>query len=469
MNKPFEAVPTEILLNILRQVERTRDLLNIALCSHQIFDLTAPYLYSHVVLNIRDKNRHPRSNHLEDFTSLVYEKPSIANHVRTLTLCDKWPNNVALGPPSKCYLTKEGVEAAKEELNSSLQRAVKSFSRSLQEEHTWIIDLTQMKHADAIIALLIPALTKLERLELPLAHAGFYYKRMIKRAMSNQEAVNIRPMFQSLQNVIYDWNIDLKGVSSDSVSLLFNLPSIRSIYGFMIGRMFDGPNQTLHNLKSGVSSLTYLELKECKICSQDIANMLRACKSLKTFILDRSPSLSEHDFINSGIIFRALQFTRKSLENLWIDHHFEEVYWDLDAGFPPALDSLAAFDMLKHVKIDIDFLFGDSTGGAYAMDYGLAELVLPTIQSLHITNCYCRKGFLVTWLTNLVGRRENIAPKLKEITIETNYARHAYECGGLKSLAQAQGIVVKELYEFDDSERFTRGWKVAGCTASKTR
>lgn len=461
----FEELPPEILIDIILQVKRARDLLKFALCSHFFFDLATPYLYSNVVLNIRDTSPYPNINQLDHFTSFVLERPYVAGHVRTLILCDKWPDSLYrdglyLDPglfAPRFGLPEEGLRKTWEELGSSLQKAVQLFSQSIEEEHTWIMDSTQLQYADALIALLIQALINLERLEVPLAHAEVYYQRMMKGFSAIKHPFNTRPIYQSLKDIIYIWDVEVEGISSSVLFPLFDLPSLRSILGFRIGCESREPVKTFHRLKSGVSSLTYLELRECKICPQDIANMLRACKSLKTFILGWTSWFSLYE-ADSEVLFEALASTRKSLENLWLDQIFTQNH---DQSHRPALVSLAAFEMLKHVKFDIGILFG---AGTRITNYDLAEMVPSTIQSINFTNCGSRRQYLMIQLEDLVIKKELVAPNLKTIELE-----HFEYCDGshcdiinFKSLARTAGIVVNALPGYDDPK--TKGWKTAGCT-----
>jgi hypothetical protein len=143
-----------ILLCIISFVPATSTLCNIARCSSVFYSLTVPVLYKHVDLYSLGCGNFP---HLRTLTILLLTKPTIAQHVRQFTLRDLLSK---VQPNSNTERTKLDVEDV-------LTEAIIASSHSTDESEEWMMDLAA-DHPNAILAILLPTMVKLEKLDLML-------------------------------------------------------------------------------------------------------------------------------------------------------------------------------------------------------------------------------------------------------------------------------------------------------------
>ena len=156
---------------------------------------------------------------------------------------------------------------------------------------------------------------------------------------------------------------DDNGMSPKFIGLFQCHPAMKKIYGYAVGSQLDEgiPEETLTSLPPGISNITHLELKDCRLRTIDLGHVLRATKNLKTFIYKIGlPMLSFCDFSTLGLQ-QALRAVEHSLENLWIDcgrSDFEEKS-ELNIIKPM---SFTSFISLKFLRIATIFITGESPG-----------------------------------------------------------------------------------------------------------
>jgi hypothetical protein len=304
--------------------------------------------------------------HLRPLTFLFLTKPTLAQHVRHFTLRD---------PFSKAR--PNGNETQISDVRGALEEAIFAGSHSAEEFRKWIIGVVS-DQPDAILAVLLPTMIRLEKLDLMLRSNYPYFDQMIIRAITKEIPFDRQPLFAEITAFMYttSWKIDHKfgrrdppwknqPVRSNYAILFPNFPRIRSIFGHgtwdydecerhpydgIIGDTFptcdDYP--TFDNTRS---SLTHLELKSSIVVLRNLYAMVEIPKALLTFIYEMNPIQRPLWDCLTDILL-ALAPLRSSLENLWLDcpspnvmdfQFYNQTYHKLYA--------LAKFTHLKNLRV----------------------------------------------------------------------------------------------------------------------
>ena len=218
----FVILPNETLIHNISNVHHKQDLCKLARCSHQIQILVLPQLYHHATFEGAVWKHAPNTG-LFNFTCSMLKKPQIASYVRAITLGGGYRN------PN--FVVKDDAEH-REPVDEALEMAVKAASNCEEEERDW---LENLRHDDeyAAIALLLPALVRLEKLDLMVRIDSLYLDTMLQRASVRHKPFDTRPAFDALTEVTYSsWE------HNDLIVLarFFKLPSVRKIYSLVLGR-----------------------------------------------------------------------------------------------------------------------------------------------------------------------------------------------------------------------------------------
>ena len=85
---------------------------------------------------------------------------------------------------------------------------------------------------DSLLPLLLPALMKLESLDLTIGNCPYgYFRRMVERAARRERPFDILPAFDSLTMFRYDKSESSLGADPEYIASLLKLTTIRGIYG----------------------------------------------------------------------------------------------------------------------------------------------------------------------------------------------------------------------------------------------
>ena len=106
--------------------------------------------------------------------------------------------------------------------------AVKALSHSPYEEIKWMEDL-ESSFQDAFLALLLPALVRLKRLDLSDNSFSRRCIRMLRRAICKEKPFDSHSAFNALTEVTITCNTELSALSYRSFPFSFQFPSIRGI------------------------------------------------------------------------------------------------------------------------------------------------------------------------------------------------------------------------------------------------
>lgn len=361
-----------------------------------------------------------------------------------------------------------------------LGKAIQAFSQSDEEEIAWTSrlkgDFTERE--DALLALLLPALANLQRLDLVVDDGESpCFTEMLDRIGQNARPFATQPALIALTEIFTTNDEDKYGMDCSIIAPYFLLPSLRRLYGHKIGSSDDDHHPALAALKSGASSLTHLELRYCMINSPDIISMVHACKALKTFIYERGYGHLSYSNFSTTAVRKALVPTETSLESLWLDCCPGTTYCNDSDDFA-AITSFARFRTLKHLRVGLLILLGahfNSSGNEeydldeenywdenFIIDQGPCRLVdmLPsTLETLYLTRCNGRISLMLIHLEKLLELKSERTPHLKKITFETAFDLKPYSFSRLDALAEKVGV---DLCKIDTScpvgEWVDRGW-----------
>lgn len=248
-------LPEEILKSIsalTASISRVT-LRNFALCSQKFHRLCLPDLYQHVDLFKREE-RWQEFQHLKPLAALLLDRPDLARLVHRLTLDgqltegDEYNDgeddeDEETGPDGG-----SGDDQGSGEVNatgsvdessqnvpvwkSPFEQAVARDSISSAERRKWLKHLRQKDQDDAVLGLLLPALPRLESLELVLT-GGQYVQRILQRAAFKERP---EPGLQHLQYITLSNMGEKYGMDLEIFCCLFSLPMIERIYTENMGR-----------------------------------------------------------------------------------------------------------------------------------------------------------------------------------------------------------------------------------------
>jgi hypothetical protein len=170
---------------------------------------------------------------IKSFLHVITERAVLANSVRDLDLSG-WQTS----PVSDQERETVENEAVLEDLTTA-------SSNSIEEATQWKKSLGK-GHGDAWIALVLPLLPHIRRLQLPYAKATPFLDLTVQRAVNGEKPFYTRPAFQHLREVFFyrrdridcaDSEENSDGIEPSSAALLmsfFHFPSMRTIYADMV-------------------------------------------------------------------------------------------------------------------------------------------------------------------------------------------------------------------------------------------
>ena len=192
---PLIACPSEIISQIVGNLDKPC-LNRLAVSSRDLNLIIMPYQYQDIeLLGHSQKWSRPASTRFRNLTVLLLERPHLARCVRHFTMRRDYSNERLRGK----------VEIA--HLPQALSSTIETASHS-KEERQWLEDVnfTQPINEDALMALLLPALTNLKTLDLTLGEKVMYFSRMMQRASRKEKPFDMAPASEKLSDITYAQN-----------------------------------------------------------------------------------------------------------------------------------------------------------------------------------------------------------------------------------------------------------------------
>ncbi|MCJ1266992.1 hypothetical protein MMC22_006877 [Lobaria immixta] len=386
MSASLAALLTEVVNCILANIKSKHTLCNLARCSRRLCLCTTPYLYRHVVIQEESGRGELRNGPLRELAPVLLRRPDLASLVRQFTL--------HAVPPSRMRAKSSEDSEYPEELEYAAESEEEVSAKIAKVDQGLKTAVEAWDHPDLILALLLPALLKVETLVLdfkPLVYASLL-EPMMRRAARRERPFDVQPSFEVLRVFACARETDAR--TTDLIASLLQLHSIQEISGgFMNTLGNDEPGKKgalekgLLELDSYSSSLISLDLTAYSLSTASLVHILRAPKALQTFLY----KVCECQCVDLTDIRHALGPQENSLESLVLNNDEERVRTHT-VGFLDTLRrrtdsepmaSLMSFNTLKFFKTAALFLETTENGVGR---YRLMNVFPPSLETLHLTD-----------------------------------------------------------------------------------
>ena len=425
MAASFLTLPYELKAAIFDEIADQNALFNLLRCSRLCYQVTRPFLYRNIKLSHfmyqHPKLRNSRKEHhffpgAYRLTCSILRDPRLASFVRTFTIVE---GRKPIGN-SDMILTIN-------EIDRHLQMAVRQICRFFRNEEPWLKAIAASPDSEATLAVLLPSLPCLVRLNMGFSNKTPYCNRMLrdmgqgslysktkfrllwidKKTPRHEKKLHKmykrmdypETAFQHLQKVsngFSEWSF-----SYELVATFFKMTSLTS----MSGRIEEVRNDPMNNnaglvyleeLEPASSNISHISLERMETCiARDIFAMVRTCCALKSLNIEwKSDS---YIYFESGSWLRldvTLMPAAATLESLTL------VYSDVRNWGSPfrrqihdTLPSLSGFTRLKAVKLGMAFIFGTGNATKRApvrlesflpFTTNLSAMLPPCIETVHL-------------------------------------------------------------------------------------
>ncbi|KAL8839221.1 MAG: hypothetical protein Q9170_001827 [Blastenia crenularia] len=471
MAPSLATLPPETLNQIIHSVEKNGHLLNLALSCHAFYDLILPVLYSHITIRGSDiRVPHERFTHLESLATRLLCNPTLASHVRDITVDEEWSDK------GYSFDDYDRAKALWEDLVPTIEKQRPNWPKEQRNE--WVKQASR-GYENALMALLLRVLPNLELMDIVIRkssvdpdtheplHSGDFVTKLFTRAVDkgSLEDVSIR-QFPNLRIIINSCD-SREGTPLDLLHKYVQLPSIRRIY---VHRQFSDEYSPMASLEPGCCpTLEHLELRNSRLSAADLEGILGASSSLKTFVYNLCRDYGHQRSYRLPKLGETLSAIKKSLENLWIDYWIDGVSLGRGDDLLPIVN-LSEFPLLKNPKLDMYLLFGMNNNIEYVcnpykwpadnqrIQYthteqaplesripNLGALLPESLETIYFSCTEGRIGILIQALTRLLQIKESCVPHLKEIAVEVYLTgnKDAPSFEHLQDLAMNTGIQLR--------------------------
>lgn len=215
----LEVLSEEILDRIISYMKDLKCLAALNRVSKRFYRLSLPHLYGNVIFEAGTSDQ--GVEYLRPFTFLMLQKPDLAALVRSFSLRQTYQTYGSCDPawdPEQKVAWKHWPKHP--DLESILHAAVRQAAQSEEELIPWWKNVHDGFNEAAILALLLPALIKLQFLDCPFCFEydgdgdgvqSTYTLNMLGLAAERHEGSDGRPIFSDLTDVM------VPGVSDKSV------------------------------------------------------------------------------------------------------------------------------------------------------------------------------------------------------------------------------------------------------------
>ena len=419
-------LPPELLSRIFA-FATSHTLTVLAVCSQQFYDIAVPYLYRSIDL-ARDRNgewnpAYCEIGPLKRLAALFLRKQSVALHVKKLRVdANRYDDSYPWDKMPKSLHEARGLD-----VDRGVKEAIRTAAHSEIEEARWLCDFDGSGgggSGDAVLAILIPALPKLETLDMTVPLTS-YVQRMLVRIGAREAPFDSGLTATHLQDICWTGANPVYG--SPVAPECFVVSSVRRLFMHHVGsRDFDNLEEGFSGIPSASSNVQHLELKKCRLNSNEVTEILRIPKALQTFIYEIGFGHLAYTTVEFGEIRQALEQQKESLENLWLDYDHNGALWEWESGDLGPMQSFQGFMKLKHLRLATVYVFGHRgceidpahvTQGELKI---LKDLLPRSLETLHLTHCEDEViELLFASLAHLLEHKGlACAPMLSAITLE---------------------------------------------------
>lgn len=409
----------ELFSCVVTNVESKSTLCQLAQCSRQFYIWTIPHLYHHVKIQDYEINEGYPERQLRNLAFLLIRRPDLARLVRNFSFhCESSPPEpVRLNPLEEPEESEEEVNARLGKVDQAFKTAVSAWSLS-KEDEDWclrqLIPANDDWDPDVILALLLPVLLRLEKLDVfwDFYYYAPYLKKMFQRA-DRERPFDIHPPFQALTA----FHIQCTEQTPDFFALLLKLPAIQVISGALANLDIEdlGEDKNLIELTSSSSPLTSLDLYAYAMNRADLGHMLRAPKALKAFSYTVCPPA----YIDFKVLRHALGPQETSLETLAFNYnkHCDEGVYDerMAERFFGPMASFTSFSTLKVFKTPAVFLERTDSGTKHQ---SLINIFPPNLETLDLHDFQGRFENVLEAVEHLLTQKSpQQIPSLKKLIL----------------------------------------------------
>ncbi len=430
MPASLRTLPPEILLLIISNIEKSGWLLDLALCCRSLYRSTLPYLYSHIKLLFQAHENKIGGLYLKSFTVHILKHPELAALVHDFTMDQSWQDS---------YISSENTESPG--IDEAIQQVVSRFHPSQEDLGVWIGSL---KRGDVgpYLALLLSSLPNLESLDLvvPRPSAG-YFEYLLHSAAKRKNVFNTHSAFSSLRVITHDYQGPGYGPSAGLLSDYLHMPSLHELSCRKIGSYNDKASEGLATLGPATIPLVHLELREGRLNEPDLANVLRACKGLKSFVYEVGLNAYYHE-CRTPALGQVLNWIENSVENLWLDHGGDWVLRLDDRDLPP-ISALSSLKVLKNLRVGM-YMFLDILRGGTSW---IGPALPASIETLYFSHTTGGVTELTSTLERLLQAKESCTPNLRRISFEADIREEdeALDYSRLDFLAKEADVEIEKI------------------------
>ena len=460
MSTTLTALPNEILVEITKRLGHdSQSLARLARCCRRFYQVVIPQLYRNVTFG-GDFQR------LVQFTSTIVRKPTYASRVRGFIIHYDMKSHLSKNETFFRDLNKSHKEHPKDGLSVEVPELGRVF---------WLKEESRDLLVEAVLALLLRALTQLRWLDLDLpidvldAHLHSYTVHYsIVKMLARKSPTGLRNLTYFLgtfeHRFDHHWS---HGIPERNAALLFQVPTLQAFIGRISGNNSDkgAPSaESLDKITQGntivwalgsllpqSSRVTYLELRHTEMDVKDIACMVKACISLRTFILEWNIGFADRKLpFNTSQIRRCFESAAPSLKYLSLEYWmcYTMDYWKIPSN--RVIAPLSTFLNLDHVRLGMVYIFGRESHlqpfpeddesvdkPQESSDQGLCGILPPNIRVLSLLYNYgeivpCKEEFndkedfndpypLMQSIADLLDVSAEKFPRLHTINIEITY------------------------------------------------
>lgn len=500
MDSHGPALPVELISGILSFVDSSATLLNAACCSRAWYDIAKRHLYHNIAITRivqYEEEPEPRSNIvLRKLVVLLLREPELAKHVRHFSFRPTFPDDQ---PEFERFQrtnmrTPQQIPAPPSDIEDEIKHAIAKYSRTELEHLYWLHN----EHLeDSLVALLLPSLINLETLDIEFPHCSedLYFERVLRDIAQRVPPFDTEPALHKLHSFIWVHESPVYGGTITDVG--FRLPNVTSIFFHRIGTYSEEePDMKLSKIVPGSSSVTHLELKDCRFSGSDIGLLLNTPKHLTTFIYELGWGHLAYCNVHFADIRAALEVHKDTLENIWLTYPHDGIEFD---GPETGMESFSSFSKLKRLRIAKEFIWGcelteDQWLGIAEpnSEILLSDFLPRSIEEFHIDHADgTMEAFAAVCasVTRVLEEQCQVLekldhPNLRRVTIETcmsilRLPSFRLELEHLRSIAKSYGVSLRLLNNWDDVKEkswdhqverhwgMDEEWTWAPCTSEK--
>ncbi|KAK3060590.1 hypothetical protein LTS18_008206 [Coniosporium uncinatum] len=289
MTPSLDSLPEELVDRIVSYLPQSSQCI-LSRVSKHFNRIATPRLYFSIYF--RNATMDKGTPWLLHLTYLLLKKPSLAIFVHSVTLrdvlCD---GQVPL--PADFKDNDNGTRKAlrwpqepdlDDVLNAGLKRYSASKTRSKNKRLEEQLSKLKSGCEGGILALLLLHLPKLRKLDFSFFSAPLLLETFQQVANKNAPVDSVL-VFQELTDVMFNGCDEKEPNPPDLFFACFGLPVVNRIHANRLGNnMQDEPTAVIAEMEPRSSSVEFVEMRCSKLWQNDLVNVLRACKKLKTLI-----------------------------------------------------------------------------------------------------------------------------------------------------------------------------------------